>query len=38
MHFDWLEPDVNQPGGKLLDYPDLFRDVADALRARGLLP
>ena len=34
MHLDWLEPDVDQPGGKLLDYPDLFREVADALRTQ----
>ena len=30
-HFEWLEPENDRPDGKLFDYPDLFRDVADAL-------
>lgn len=30
-HFEWLEPEDDRPEGKLFDYPDLFRDVADAL-------
>ena len=34
-HFEWLEPDDNQLGAKLFDYPDLFREAADALRING---
>ena len=33
-HFDWLEPNVTHPASKLFDYPDLFREVGDALRKR----
>ena len=33
-HFEWLDPDDNQPGAKLFDYPDLFREAADALRLK----
>lgn len=30
-HFEWLEPEDDRPESKLFDYPDLFRDVAEAL-------
>ena len=33
-HFEWLDPDDNQPGAKVFDYPDLFREAADALRIK----
>ncbi|KAI9838563.1 MAG: hypothetical protein M1819_004872 [Sarea resinae] len=35
-HFGWLEPEQSEPGAKVFDYPDLFRDVADALSEQGL--
>ena len=34
-HFEWLEPHKTSAGAKLWDYPDLFRDVADALHDHG---
>ncbi|KAL9125829.1 MAG: hypothetical protein Q9217_005026 [Psora testacea] len=33
-HFEWLNPDDDQDGARLFDYPDLFREAANALRAR----
>ncbi|KAI9873850.1 MAG: transcription factor TFIIIC subunit tfc4 [Pleopsidium flavum] len=35
-HFDWLDAEDDQPGAKIFDYPDLFREAADALREEGL--
>lgn len=34
-HFDWLDAEDDQPGAKLFDYPDLFREAADALSEEG---
>ncbi|KAI4086363.1 MAG: hypothetical protein LQ344_007618 [Seirophora lacunosa] len=34
-HFDLLEPRDSSPGATLYDYPDLFREVAIALRDTG---
>ncbi|KAI9761734.1 MAG: Flap-structured DNA-binding and RNA-binding protein [Chaenotheca gracillima] len=34
-HFMWLEPKDDRADGKLFDYPDLFREVADALSDAG---
>ena len=31
-HFEWLEPEDSEPGGKIFEYSDLFREVGDALR------
>jgi general transcription factor 3C polypeptide 3 (transcription factor C subunit 4) len=31
-HFEWLEPEDVEPGAKLFEYPDLFREVGEALR------
>ena len=33
-HFEYLEPEDNQSGAKIYDYPDLFREAANALRVR----
>lgn len=33
-HFECLDPEDDQTGAKIYDYPDLFREVAYALRAR----
>lgn len=33
-HFEWLDPEDDQIGAKLYDYPDLFREAASALRVR----
>lgn len=35
VHFEWLDPDDDLPTAKLFDYPDLFREAADALRLTG---
>lgn len=35
-HFEWLEPEDYSSDGKLFDYGDLFREVADALKDQGL--
>ncbi|KAI9825411.1 MAG: transcription factor TFIIIC subunit tfc4 [Thelocarpon impressellum] len=32
-HFSWLDPENDRPGAILYDYPDLFRETADALQA-----
>ncbi|KAI9668670.1 MAG: transcription factor TFIIIC subunit tfc4 [Trizodia sp. TS-e1964] len=34
-HFKWLEPERDEIGSKLYDYPDLFRDIADNLLEAG---
>lgn len=34
-HFETLEPDDDGPDARVLDYPDLFCDIADALHATG---
>lgn len=34
-HFEWLEPDDQEPGAKVFDYSDLFREVGDVLRDRN---
>jgi general transcription factor 3C polypeptide 3 (transcription factor C subunit 4) len=31
-HFEWLEPEDSEPGAKIFEYPDLFREAGDALR------
>lgn len=31
-HFEWLEPEDTEPGAKVFEYSDLFRDVGEALR------
>jgi general transcription factor 3C polypeptide 3 (transcription factor C subunit 4) len=31
-HFEWLEPEDCDPGAKIFEYSDLFREVGDALR------
>jgi general transcription factor 3C polypeptide 3 (transcription factor C subunit 4) len=31
-HFEWLEPEDFEPGAKVFEYADLFREVGDALR------
>ncbi|KAI9741008.1 MAG: transcription factor TFIIIC subunit tfc4 [Cirrosporium novae-zelandiae] len=36
MHLEFLEPDDDQEGAKLFDYPDLFYEAADALQAEKL--
>ena len=33
-HFEYLDPEDDQAGAKIYDYPDLFREAANALRAR----
>ena len=33
-HFEWLDPEDNDTGAKLFDYPDLFREAANALRSK----
>lgn len=33
-HFEWLDPEDNDAGAKLFDYPDLFREAANALRSK----
>lgn len=33
-HFEYLDPDDDQSGAKIYDYPDLFREAANALRVR----
>ena len=33
-HFEYLEPEDDQAGAKIYDYPDLFREAANALRVR----
>ena len=33
-HFECLDPEDNQSGAKIYDYPDLFQEAASALRAR----
>ena len=33
-HFEYLDPENDQAGAKLYDYPDLFREAANALRVR----
>lgn len=32
-HFEFLDPEDDQIGAKIYDYPDLFREAANALRA-----
>ncbi|KAI9707402.1 MAG: transcription factor TFIIIC subunit tfc4 [Candelina mexicana] len=34
-HFSWLHPDEEGLGATLFDYPDLFREAADALKQEG---
>lgn len=34
-HLEWLEPDSREEDAKIFDYPDLFREVADSLKAAG---
>ncbi len=34
-HFECLDPEDDQTGAKIYDYPDLFREAANALRVRG---
>ena len=34
-HFEWLDPGDTAVGAKLYDYPDLFREAADALRLKS---
>ncbi|KAI9851300.1 MAG: transcription factor TFIIIC subunit tfc4 [Thelocarpon superellum] len=34
-HFAWLDVENDEPGAKLYDYPDLFRETADALQVTG---
>lgn len=34
-HFQWLEPENLSNGGKVIDYPDLFRETADCLHEFG---
>ncbi|KAF2864639.1 hypothetical protein BDV95DRAFT_588668 [Massariosphaeria phaeospora] len=34
-HLEMLDPDMNAPGAQVVDYPDLFRDVALALHDTG---
>ena len=34
-HFEWLEPEDHEPGAKLFDYSDLFREVGDVLRGKN---
>lgn len=31
-HFEWLDPEDDQVGAKIYNYPDLFREAANALR------
>ena len=33
-HFEYLDPEDDQAGAKIYDYPDLFREAASALRVR----
>ena len=33
-HFEYLDPEDDQAGAKIYDYPDLFREAANALRVR----
>lgn len=33
-HFECLDPEDDQNGAKIYDYPDLFREAANALRAK----
>lgn len=33
-HFEYLDPEDDEAGAKLYDYPDLFREAANALRLR----
>ena len=33
-HFECLDPENDQPGAKIYDYPDLFREAGNALRGR----
>ena len=34
-HFEYLDPEDDQAGAKIHDYPDLFREAANALRVRN---
>ena len=34
-HFEWLEPEDNNPGAPVFEYPDLFRETAKALRLQN---
>ena len=34
-HFEFLEPEDDEAGAKIYDYPDLFREAANALRVKG---
>ncbi|KAH0538778.1 hypothetical protein FGG08_004666 [Glutinoglossum americanum] len=34
-HFAWLKPDDDGPDAKVYDYPDLFREAAEALNEAG---
>lgn len=36
-HFEWLNPDDTSQYGRIFDFGDLFREVADALKDHGLL-
>ncbi|KAL9098728.1 MAG: hypothetical protein Q9163_005663 [Psora crenata] len=33
-HFEWLDPEDEKANAKIFDYPDLFREAANALRGR----
>ena len=33
-HFEYLDPEDDQAGAKIYDYPDLFREAANVLRVR----